>query len=50
SLSAGNLISVLPGGDMLEAVENSDDEGVANVGIWPGYHALNTPRNHLAYL
>ncbi|MCI87950.1 hypothetical protein A2U01_0109235, partial [Trifolium medium] len=30
--------------------ENGDDEGVANVGIWPGDHALNAPRNHLSYL
>ncbi|MCI54986.1 hypothetical protein A2U01_0076236, partial [Trifolium medium] len=35
---------------MLEAAECDDDKWVANVGVWPGDHALNTPCNNLAYL
>ncbi|MCI67455.1 hypothetical protein A2U01_0088714, partial [Trifolium medium] len=35
---------------MLESAESGDDEGVVNVGIRPGDHVLNTPRNHIAHL
>ncbi|MCI72961.1 hypothetical protein A2U01_0094225, partial [Trifolium medium] len=35
---------------MLELAEGGDDKRMANVGIWPSDHALNTTRNHLTYL
>ncbi|MCI82215.1 hypothetical protein A2U01_0103489, partial [Trifolium medium] len=35
---------------MLESAECGDDEGVANLHVGPGDHALNALRNHLAYM
>ncbi|MCI32157.1 hypothetical protein A2U01_0053369, partial [Trifolium medium] len=45
-LTTGVLLSK----DILEAAESGDDKRVANVGIWPNDHALNTARNHPTYL
>ncbi|MCI52403.1 hypothetical protein A2U01_0073647 [Trifolium medium] len=35
---------------MKSLAQCGDDEGVANVRVWPCNHALDALRNHLAYL
>ncbi|MCI79931.1 hypothetical protein A2U01_0101202, partial [Trifolium medium] len=34
---------------MKSLAQCSDEEGVANVRVWPYNHTLDAPRNHLAY-